>query len=275
MVDLRRYTLYWDRLDFPDNNVINFVESGNNLLEHDEIITLSVSPNTATAIDYLKEADILQRTRVVIERPREFGAHAAFLHAQFEVFRQLEANEPGLWAIGQSAVDFLPPPDTTLPNRTVEIELVKALPTPPDDVSLSDVLEFKNRRGSELLALRVTLDELCRQIEDSGDIPRAKVAAVDRLALSLSDLHSAASESWPARIRSSLKIELNLPEIAAKAAIGLAMAVGLGVPGVIGAAAGAVAAASLKINVRELFAPSLPPHLRDFAYVYHHVNELR
>ena len=132
MVDLRRYTLYWDRLDFPDNNVINFVESGNNLLEHDAIITLSVSPNTATAIDYLKEADILQRTRVVIERPRELGAHAAFLHAQFEVFRQLEANEPGLWAIGQSAVDFLPPPDTTLPNRTVEIELVKALPTPSD-----------------------------------------------------------------------------------------------------------------------------------------------
>lgn len=253
--DLRRYTLYWDRLEFPKNNVFDFEEY--------------------PEIDYLESAGVLQRTSVVIDRSREPSPFKAYILAQMEAFQRLEAAEPGMWAIGQSAGDFYTPRELALPSRTVEIELVEALPTPPDNVSLPDVLEFKSRRGSELIALRATLDALYLEIANSGDIPRAKTAAVDRLIRSISDLHSAANESWTARIKSSLKIELNVPEIAAKAGLGLALAVGLGVPAAFGAAIGAASAASLKINVRDLFVPRLPAHLRDFAYVYRHVNELR
>lgn len=253
--DLRRYALYWDRLEFPKNNVFDFEEYAE--------------------IDYLEAEGVLQRTSVVIDRHQEPNPYKAYILAQVQAFQRLEAAEPGLWSLGQSAADFYVPSEVAISTRTIEIELVNALPTPPDNVSLSDVLEFKNRRGSELLALRVTLDELWKKIEDSRDIPRAKIAAIDRLALSISDLDSAARESWPSRIRSSLKIELNLPKIAATGVIGLALAVGIGVPAAVVAAVGAAAAASLKLNVRDLFAPRLPAHLRDFAYVYHHVSELR
>lgn len=254
--ELRHYALYWDRLDFPENNFFNFDSSW-------------------PEISWLEGAGVLQRTPVVVEQYRQLGAGRSWILAQYEAFQRLSVREPGLWALGQLGADFYELPDTSLPVRAVEIELHDALPTPPDTVSLADVLEFKTRRAAELLALRGTLDELYLEIERSQDIPRAKVAAVDRLARSLSELRAAANESWSARLASSLKVELNVPEIAAKATLGVALAVGLGVPPAVGAAIGAASAASLKLNVREIFAPRVPTNLLDFAYVYHQSTELR
>ncbi|MBS0354764.1 MAG: hypothetical protein JSR83_12810 [Proteobacteria bacterium] len=253
--DLRRYTLYWDRLEFPKNNVVDFFGY--------------------PEVDYLQETGVLQRTEVIIDRQQVPNPYPAYLLAQAEAFRRLESEQPGLWAIGQSGRDFVVPHAAATQTRAVELELIEALPIPPDNVSLPEVLEFKSLRGSELLALRATLDALYLELAGSADIPRAKTAAIDRVARSIADLNSAAKESWPARIKSSLKIELNIPEIAAKAAVGCAIALGLGVPPSVGAAVGAASAASLKINVRDFFAPKLPAELRDFAYVYHHVRELR
>jgi hypothetical protein len=81
-----------------------------------------------------------------------------------EAFRQLEVKEPGSWALGQSAADFFAPRESTFPTRTVEIELFESLPTPPDNVSLSDVLNFRIRRKSELVALQTTIDDLYFEI---------------------------------------------------------------------------------------------------------------
>ena len=39
-------------------------------------------------------------------------------------------------------------------TRAVEIELYKALPVPPEDVAPADILEFRDRRREELLALQ-------------------------------------------------------------------------------------------------------------------------
>src|SRR5262249_33695894 len=140
LADLRRYTLYWDRLEFPKNNVFDF--------------------EGWAEVDYLQEAGVLQRTEIVIDRQQAPNPYPAYLLSQMEAFRRLESAQPGSWAIGQSAGDFIVPNKVAVPIRAVELELVEALPIPPDNVSLPDVLEFKDRRQSELLGLRVTLDEL-------------------------------------------------------------------------------------------------------------------
>lgn len=254
LADLRRYVLYWDHLEFPKNNVFDF--------------------EGWAEVEYLEKTGVLQRTEIVVDRNKAPEPYSAYLLAQIEAFRRLELEQPGSWSIGQSAGDFVVPREVSAPTRALELELVGALPIPPDNVSLAHVLEFKRRREAELLGLRTTLDELYLEAVGSADIPRAKTAAINRLVHSIADLNAAAHESWAARIKSSLKIELNIPEITAKAAIGCAVAFGLGVPAAVGAAVGAAAAASLKINVRDLFAPKLPETLRDFAYVYHHIREL-
>lgn len=250
--DLRRYALYWDRLDFPDNKLIGIASS--------------------PEVDYLATAGVLGRTRVVVRQSGNVGA--LYVLAQFEAFQQLSAKDPGLWTIGQSAADFYAPREVSAPSRGIEVELYEALPTPPDNVALSDVLEFKHRRVSELGALRANLDDLYLEINKAGDIPRAKTAALDRLGQTVADLNRVANETWPSRVMSSVKVELNIPDIAAKASAGLVIALSVGVPGSVGAAIGA-AAASIKISINEMMAPRLPNGLRDFAYVYRQLNELK
>lgn len=249
--DLRRYVLYWDRLDFPDNN----------------LISIASSPD----VEYLASVGVLRRTRVVVRQSGNLGT--LYVLAQFAAFEQLSAREPGLWTIGQSAPGFYAPREGSGPTRGIEVELYEALPTPPDNVALPDVFEFKFRRASELGALRASLDELYLDISKTGDIPRAKTAALDRLGTTVGNLNKVANEAWPSRIISSVKVELNLPDIAAKASAGLVIALSVGVPGAVGAAIGAVAA-SVKININEILAPRLPSSLRDFAYVYHQLKEL-
>ena len=209
LADLRRYALYWDRLDFPDNN----------------LISVPSSPE----VDFLADAGVLHRTKITV---RQGGNLAAlYVLAQFAAFQQLSAAEPGAWAIGQSSIGFCAPPKGSAPTRTIEVELYEALPTPPDNVSLSDVLEFKRRRAQELSALRAALDEVYLEISNSADIPRAKTAALERLERVVDDLNRVAREAWPSRVLSSVKVELNIPDIAAKATAGFAVALSLGFPG--------------------------------------------
>ena len=119
--DLRRYCLYWDRLDFPDNNLISI--------------------GSSAETEYLASVGVLNRTRVTVRQSGDVAA--LYLLAQFEAFRQLSMREPGLWALGQSAARFYAPGDSSPSARGIEVELYEALPTPPDNVGLSDVLEFR------------------------------------------------------------------------------------------------------------------------------------
>src|SRR5262245_56413181 len=85
--DLRSYVLYWDRLEFPDNN----------------LISVPSSPD----VQFLQDIGILTRTRVKVTGTGNLGL--GYLQAQFVAFRYLDAAEPGRWAIGQSAVSYWAP----------------------------------------------------------------------------------------------------------------------------------------------------------------------
>lgn len=73
--ELRSSLLFWDKLDFPDNDLISFGHGPN--------------------VDYLISAGVLNRTRVV--GSGKFDAtvvHTVHLHA----FRTLDEREP--WSVG-------------------------------------------------------------------------------------------------------------------------------------------------------------------------------
>jgi len=249
--DLRRYLLYWDQLDYPNNN----------------IIAIANTPD----IDFLMSAGVLSRTQVNLTGTSNFGL--AYVTAQMAVFEERNRAEPGAWSLGQTTPIFFAPPNSAVPMRVVEIELTSALPVPSDETSLADVLEFKERRNAELIAFRSAMDELYFSIVNSRDIPRAKDAAILKLERTLADLQVVTNEGWVSRIARSMKIELNIPEVAGTALAGAAFALTLGALPTVGAAVGALAAA-LKIDITELRAPRLPEDLRDFAYVFHAQTDL-
>jgi Family of unknown function (DUF6236) len=244
--DLRRYLLYWDRIDFPDNN----------------LISIRSSPD----IEFLVGAGIMTRTRVQFNSSPDIRLD--FIRAQFEAFKRLNTQEPGQWSLGQATSSWYVPSEARdIETRAVEIELYKALPVPPEDVALADILEFRDRRRAELLAFRSAMDDLYSRIVNDRDIPRAKVAVLTRLEQSLVELEKVTAESWTPRLLSTVKAELRLQDLLPAAGLGLASSVALELPPVLGAIGGVVYAC-IKFDVRQLWTPRLPASLKDFAYVY-------
>ncbi len=245
-LDLRRYLLYWDRIDFPDNN----------------LISIASSPD----VEFLEDAGVLTRTQVQLTGSGNIGL--GYVLAQFAAFQRLNERDPGQWSLGQATTCWYVPTEArAFETKAVEIELYAALPAPADDVALADILEFRERRGAERLALRAALDDLYSQIQNDRDIPRAKTAALDRIERSLLELDRVVGETCMRRLYTSAKVELNVRDLAVGAAVGAEFATRLGLPLAIGAVAGS-AIASIKVGVRMLWTPRVPESLADFAYVY-------
>jgi len=253
-VSLRQYLLYWDKIDWPDNNVIGFGDD-------------------TPEFNFLKQAGVLERTMV---RFASFNGNVGYALLQMQVLalEARNANEPGTWSLAQQSALLASSPEGTVNTRSIEIELYSAIPVPSKDVPLHDVLEFKQRRNSELLQFRAAMDELYQETIGSADIPRAKLQAQDHLERAVRDLHDVFGESFVRRLLASFKVELNVPNIATHAIAGSVAASSFGFPIGVGAAAGAIAA-SVKFDMAHIRkGANIPERLRDYAYLHHIEREL-
>lgn len=252
-ISLRNYLLYWDKIDYPDNN----------------IVSTGMSPE----LEFLLSEKILERT---IIKFHSFSGNVGFsmVLMQSAAFDIHNKKEPGQWTLGQQSYQFVVSDERAENIKAVEMELYKALPVPNREIPLADILDFKNRRHAELIALRSAMDKLYLEIVSSGDIPRAKNAALVRLEQTISDLNLVAHESWPVKLLSSLKVQINVPNLISNALIGSGAAVCFGFSPAAGAAIGA-AATSIKFDLgisKEI--KDLPPSLKDFVYLHRLEKEL-
>jgi len=254
---LRHYLLFWDKIDCPGNNVVH----------------IGVGEETPD-IQLLIREGIFARTRIQF---RTFSDNIgyALLASQVAAFQLHNQQEPGTWSLGQPGSRLFLPPDISHESRMFEVELYKAIPVPDVSVSVKDVLRFKEKRQSELQRFRAAMDDLYTEVIHSNDIPRAKVHALDKLEQSIADLHRVCNESWPRKLLSTLKVELNAPSLISGAALGGTAGIALGFPPQIAAVIGA-AAAAIKMDFRPVTRPnSLPTELRDYAYLHHIETELK
>lgn len=185
-LELRKYLLYWDEIDYPTNTLIH------------------ISSND---IYYLQTTGVLKRTHVNFRGTVSSGIGQFFIAAQEAAFKKNQEDEPGCWTMAQlSNVPFYTQSSIGL---GVEVELYDMLPVPSQDTPLLDILEFKHKRNDELVAFRCYLDELNEKIITSKDIPRAKNAQLSRLELSLKDIDRTINESGFKRITTNLKHVIN------------------------------------------------------------------
>ena len=255
-VSLRQYLLYWDRIDWPDNNILSI---GNH------------TPET----EFLEEAGILERTRVEMHLTENIGYAPTLAQARALTIRN--ETEPGRWSLAQQADCLVLSEETSQDARVIEVELYSGIPVPDREVSLEDVLLFKKRRRPELLAFRSAMDELYQGVIAASDIPRAKITAIETIELRLADLHSVFKESWGKRLLSSVKTELNTPTLLTGAALGALVLSPFDVPLALGPALG-VGAAAIKFSfglTDGTIARRLPTQLKDFAYLHRIEEELR
>jgi len=247
-IDLRKYTLYWDEIDYADNNIIH----------------IQVDDD----LQYLIDAKVMNRTKVAFTGSHRID-HKLLIAAQEIAFKHHSKQSPGLWSIAQLS-DELYFPDAEI-GPSIEFELWNMLPVPAVDVPLPDILEFKERRKEELLALRFYMDDLYQQIVGASDIPRAKITQINKLEAALKDIDRTLSEHGIRRALSSLRGYIS-ENIAGMVSVGMGSA-GLSTQFQCDPLAAGLAGAGCFFLLKSVLKPPASNEGRPFAYINSHRKE--
>lgn len=193
--EVRSNLLFWDKLDYPDQNIIGF----------------GLSPDA----EFLIDAGVLQRTRIQFSGRGD--AAEIFRNLHISAYMALDEREPGKWSLatGERSISF---GDEALDvGRGALVRLHDAIPVPDKDVPLADILEFRARRSDELIALRTHLEAIYQRVIDAGDGELAWASEVEALQRAIHD-HIKTSKEAGFRLRlADLGANLNLTAAAATA----------------------------------------------------------
>lgn len=249
---LRQYLLYWDKIDFPQNNIISFGET--------------------PEIQYLKEAGVLKQTNVKVYLSGELTE--LYLKSQLKALEINNKNEKGSWTLGQENIELVLPKSESVLDRGLEVELYNSLPVPSEEVSLEDILNFKEKRKDELLYFRNLMDNLYIELLKSADSERAINAYIGRLQKGIMELDQVMKESKLSKFKGSVKIQFDLKEAIINTFLGATGGTAIGFPDV-GAALG-FASSFINITSEMSLKPKeIPSELKDYAYLYYSSKELK
>jgi hypothetical protein len=126
--------------------------------------------------------------------------------AQHMADLDMEFTVPGTDSIEDEDIIYKAPVGDGFP--CVETRFHRVIPVPRDDVSLSDILNFKQRRETELLAYREKLDELqgtLSEADSHGALKHALVRFEEGQRRELANLTAAMADSGIATFFGSLK----------------------------------------------------------------------
>jgi hypothetical protein len=167
--DIRFSLLFWDRLCWPSLPVV-------------------IGGDDDTA--YLESVGILHRPSYP-----HFGLiNNIVLETQAEAFKDLNKSSPGAWAFSQGA-NSVSVADGLLDHEGgALLSLLSAIPIPKADVSLADILEFKQKRRPELLAFREHFDRMIQEITNSSDQEAALTARRKEVDEACQNLRTVAKE---------------------------------------------------------------------------------
>ncbi len=167
--ELRRATLFWDRLVWPDSKIISLGSNADEtLLEAEGLLT---RPRPMQYNDAAGVGNMSAIMRITNSHNTTIGAEPAKYFAQQHVdeFIALERREPGQWTMSQGADSFLMTNSNFVEGRGQLVRLARAIPLPDPNYPLQDLLEFKRKRSDEIVALNHELDKFFVQIADSKD----------------------------------------------------------------------------------------------------------
>ena len=189
--ELRFSLLFWDKLNYPTNNLFSIA------LDQDA--------------EFLASEGILERAKVRITGSVGVDIAKAFGQAHVHAYRTLDEQEPGTWSLGrgENSVSF---PDAELENdRGALIQLYQAIPVPDKDVPLQDILEFRSKRSAELLALRYRLEAIYQRVVVAGDGALALNTEIGALEQAIAEHIKVSMESKMSFRNMSFGASLNVP----------------------------------------------------------------
>lgn len=250
-VKLRQYVLYWDKIDFPDNNVV------------------SIGDNSE--IEYLNSTGVLQRTTVT---SNNFNGEV-YSRMQLAVLNHNNSKNEGIWSLAQPNGKLFLNKDESVLTRNLQVELYNSVPVPTVNVNLEDILNFKERRRDELEEFRCLMDEMYVSIMNSPDKDLSKDSAVYKLQNKIAELNKVMNESKIEKFLSSVKIQLDYSGIGAMIGAFAGHSLNNSIASTIVGVIGGTAISSIKVGSEISLKPKkIPQGLKDYAYLYYQSKEL-
>lgn len=182
--NLRQYLLFWDKIDYPTNNMIHY--------------------GAGDDLDFLIQEGVAKSTSVHFRELRGDQNGLLFLAAQMATYEENNKNAEQEWSIAQPTDHLLIPQQYAKIQGCLEFELYNAIHVPTGDVPLPEVYEFKKRRNDELLALRDSMDLVVDSVLTAQDIPKRKIKVLNKLHRDLNDFNRVMKETKFERVKRSL-----------------------------------------------------------------------
>lgn len=189
--EIRYYALYWDKVVIPTSNLVHV-----GVPEEDVLISSGV-----------------------IERPRvgfqgSFGGADlghSFAVAQSVVAKKLMEEEKSTdWVLHQIGNKLNIPKEYVEPKNSLRFELVNLLPVPDGTTPIPDILEFKERRKTELNALHECIELAFVEALRCPDAAFGSSRAIRELKNSIDNLDSVSKEKWERTSKFDFATEFNL-----------------------------------------------------------------
>lgn len=193
--ELRRATLFWDRLVWPDSKIISLgSNSDENLLEAEGLLT---RPRPTRYNDTAGVGNMSALMRITNSQDITIGMEQAkhFVQQHVDEFLDLERDEPGQWTMSQGEGSFVMKNSNFAEGRGQLVTLARAIPLPDPNYPLHDLLEFKHRRRDEIIALTHELDKFFSQIANAKDADFEMSRLVRVVDKQCGDMLKAAKES--------------------------------------------------------------------------------
>ncbi|WP_409295034.1 DUF6236 family protein [Pseudomonas sp. KCJK8670] len=144
--DLRSSLMYWDRLSWPESNVMGSPTYGD--------------------VEFLKSAGVLERPKIIFQGRADFAQ--VILGLQNAALMNYERTAPGIWSLSQGA-NSVENRSVVAPEPGTLVKLLNAVPVPAEEVPLEEILRFKAKRRDELLAFRDHFEELVSRVSANPD----------------------------------------------------------------------------------------------------------
>ena len=207
-LEINYLCLYWDKLVSPTNNIIHTALNNEDELEKCGLLTRPVYRHHG-CFDGQYMADFYAET------------HAKTI----DILRHADSSVDWRMHFLSDQINLVPELSRT--SEVIRFELANLLPVPTEDVHLHDILDFKERRKPELIALHEYLDELYLEIKRSGDINLQKAKALSNLKQAIKDIERLNCEVWKSPIKFSIStsFEFDFSQIFSLAGTVLSMSV--------------------------------------------------
>lgn len=188
--ELRYYIMYWDKIVIPGNNLVYI-----GIPEEEDLISCGA----------------IERPRISFQGSYQ-GEQitSAILECQSIVASNLVNDKSTDWVIHQIGKSTIYPEEYNQQRNIIRVDLANALPVPNAETPINEILEFKEKRSSELKDLHDALDEFYEQILTAPDPELASKKSVSQLQESIKNLNVVSNEKFKHTRKFDFSAELNL-----------------------------------------------------------------